>query len=57
MALYFHDVFYPFCYPVEWIKQGRPYNEAFALRAFLSYNHAYEILFFTDMMAHLDDPV
>lgn len=56
VIIHFHDVFYPFCYPMKWIQQGRPYNEAFALRAFLSHNDAYEILFFTDMMAHYDAP-
>jgi hypothetical protein len=41
--IHFHDVMYPFEYPLEWIRQGRNWNEAYALRAFLSFNSAFEI--------------
>ncbi|GLC28490.1 class I SAM-dependent methyltransferase [Roseisolibacter agri] len=39
-----HDVFYPFEYPKEWVYQGRAWNEAYLLRAFLQYNHTFEIM-------------
>lgn len=41
--VHFHDVFYPFEYPESWYYDGRAWNEAYAVRAFLQYNHAFEI--------------
>ena len=41
-----HDVFYPFEYPEEWVAEGRAWNETYALRAFLTFNQAYEIVLF-----------
>src|SRR5262249_51632841 len=37
-------------YPKEWAFEGRAWNEAYLLRAFLEYNHAFRIRFFTDYM-------
>ena len=34
--IHFHDIYYPFEYPPEWIFQGRAWNEAYLLRAFLA---------------------
>lgn len=39
-----HDVMYPFEYPRVWIEEGRAWNEAYLLRAFLQYNSAFEIV-------------
>lgn len=55
VRVHFHDIFYPFTYPEAWIKDGIPYTEAYALRAFLSYNQAYEMLYFSSMMAQYVD--
>ena len=44
--VHFHDVFYPFEYPAEWVLKGRYWNEDYFLRAFLSYNSEWEISFF-----------
>ncbi len=44
----FHDVFYPFEYPSEWLTGGRYWNENYFLRAFLSYNREWEIYFFNN---------
>ena len=41
-----HDIYYPFEYPKQWIYEGRAWNEAYLLRAFLQYNDAYEIVLF-----------
>ena len=49
--VHFHDVFYPFEYPVAWAKEGRAWNEAYLLRAFLSFNFSYEIVLFNDFVA------
>ena len=44
--VHFHDVFYPFEYPQEWVYQGLAWNEAYILRAFLQHNDAFKIVFF-----------
>jgi hypothetical protein len=46
VIIHFHDVYWPFEYPLAWIKQGRTWNEAYVLRAFLQYNNHFEILQF-----------
>ncbi len=46
VVVHFHDVFYPFDYPSEWLLEGRYWNENYFLRAFLSYNSEWSILFF-----------
>lgn len=43
-----HDVFFPFEYPQWWVEDGRTWNEAYLLRAFLQFNHDFEIAFFAD---------
>lgn len=49
--IHFHDIFYPFIYPKEWIYEGRAYNEAYILRAFLMHNREYSIQWFGGFMA------
>lgn len=44
--VHFHDVFYPFTYPPQWLTEGRFWNENYFLRAFLSYNSDWSIYFF-----------
>ena len=44
--VHFHDVFYPFEYPPEWLSAGTYWNEAYMLRAFLAYNTEWRIHFF-----------
>ena len=41
-----HDVFDAFEYPEEWLLNGWYWNEDYMLRAFLSYNDAWEIRLF-----------
>lgn len=53
VVVHFHDVHYPFDYPVAWVAEGRAWNEAYLLHAFLTYNETFEILLFTDMIAKL----
>ena len=48
--IHFHDIFYPFEYPKEWILEGRAWNEAYMLRAFLQHNQDYEIVFFNTFL-------
>jgi hypothetical protein len=44
--IHFHDVFYPFEYPREWLLEGRAWNEQYILRAFLEYNSGFKIMLF-----------
>ncbi len=48
--IHFHDIFYPFDYPLEWVEEGRGWNEAYVLRAFLEYNDNFEIVLFNDLL-------
>jgi hypothetical protein len=41
--VHFHDMFYPFEYPKEWIEEGRFWNEDYIVRAFLQFNSAFQI--------------
>jgi hypothetical protein len=50
--IHFHDIYYPFEYPKEWFYEGRAWNEAYVLRAFLQYNNAFKIIFFNSLMGH-----
>ncbi|MBM4243490.1 MAG: class I SAM-dependent methyltransferase [Deltaproteobacteria bacterium] len=38
-----HDVAYPFEYPREWVAEGRAWNEAYAWRALLQYDAAFDV--------------
>jgi predicted O-methyltransferase YrrM len=44
VVVHVHDVLYPFEYPRPWVEEGRAWNEAYALRAFLLYNASFGIL-------------
>lgn len=49
--IHFHDITYPFEYPERWVYEGRAWNEAYLLRAFLQFNAAFEIVFFNSYFA------
>lgn len=49
--VHFHDVFYPFDYPLEWLREGRYWNENYFLRAFLAGNRDWSIYFFNSYVA------
>ena len=44
--IHFHDIFYPFEYPKEWVFKGYNWNENYLLRAFLMNNKDYSIQVF-----------
>lgn len=50
--IHFHDIFYPFEYPKEWIYEGRAWNEVYLLRAFLQYNKEFKIQFYNTFLEH-----
>jgi predicted O-methyltransferase YrrM len=49
--VHFHDVFYPFEYPKEWVYEGRAWNEDYILRAFLEFNSAFDVVLFGTWLA------
>ncbi len=48
--IHFHDVFDRFEYPPDWLREGRGWNEQYALRAFLQFNSSFRIKLFTPHM-------
>ena len=51
VVIHFHDIYYPFEYPQRWLEQGRYWNEAYLVRAFLQGNRDVRIEFFNDFLA------
>lgn len=52
VIIHIHDIFYPFSYPIDWIREGRAWNESLFLRAFLIGNPAFEIVAFNSYAAY-----
>lgn len=50
VLIHFHDIFYPFEYPKDWVFGGVGWNEAYFLKAYLMNNNKFEIRFFTDYL-------
>ncbi len=50
VLIHFHDIFYPFEYPKEWVYKGQNWNEDYILKAFLMYNKDFEIKMFSDYL-------
>jgi predicted O-methyltransferase YrrM len=57
VVVHFHDILYPFDYPIVWVAEGRAWNEAYLLHAFLAYNETFEIVLFNDLIAKLHPEV
>jgi len=55
--VHFHDVFYPFEYPKEWVYEGRAWNEDYILRAFLEFNDAFDVVLFGTWLARFHRPL
>jgi len=53
--VHFHDIAYPFEYPKVWIHEGRAWNEAYLLRAFLSFNNAFRVVLMNTFMEHFHE--
>jgi len=53
VIIHVHDILYPFEYPESWVvDEKRSWNEAYILRAFLQYNHGFEILYWNNFVFH-----
>jgi len=48
--IHLHDIFYPFEYPADWVREGRAWHEGYLLRAFLSFNPHFAIRWFQDFL-------
>jgi hypothetical protein len=53
--IHFHDIFYPFEYPKDWVYEGRAWNEIYMLRAFLQFNHKFEIQLFNTFLESIHE--
>ena len=51
VLIHVHDILYPFEYPKEWVFEGRFWNEAYLLKAFLMFNSDFKIIIFNDYLA------
>ncbi|NQT22882.1 MAG: class I SAM-dependent methyltransferase [Candidatus Omnitrophica bacterium] len=52
VLIHFHDIFYPFEYPKDWVFKGVAWNENYILRAFLQYNPEFKITLFNSFLEH-----
>ena len=58
VLVHFHDMFWPFEYPADWIlNDNRSWNELYAIRAFLTDNPSWDIVFFNDFFAKMQRPL
>jgi predicted O-methyltransferase YrrM len=51
-----HDIYFGFEYPGVWLREGRAWNEAYLLRAFLEYNEHFRILLFISYLQNMYEP-
>ena len=51
VIIHFHDIFWPFEYPIEWIEEGKAWNEIYYIRALLLYSKKFKIIFMSDYLA------
>lgn len=47
VIVHFHDIFYPFEYPKNWVLKGMNWNENYFLKSFLLYNKQFKIMLFS----------
>jgi hypothetical protein len=55
VLVHFHDMFWPFEYPRLWaVTENRSWNELYAIRAFLTNNSDWRVVFFNDYFAKVE---
>lgn len=57
VTIHIHDIFLPWDRPQEWVFTGRAWNEQYAVRSFLTFNSAFEILLSVAWMSHFEPAV
>ena len=55
VLIHIHDIFNGFEYPRQWIDAGKSWSEAYLLRAFLEYNHAFDVILFSTYLARFHE--
>jgi len=50
VIVHFHDILWPFEYTKNWLLEGRAWNEAYFLRAFLQYNDEFQVQYFNSFI-------
>ena len=45
VLIHIHDIFFPYDYPLTWLREGRFWNEQYFLYTFLQYNTKFKIKF------------
>ena len=55
VAIQIHDIYIGFEYPDKWLHEGRAWNEAYLLRAFLEYNQSFRILLFLGYLQNMHE--
>jgi predicted O-methyltransferase YrrM len=45
-----HDILWPMEYPEDWLRQGRDWNEAYLLNAFLCHNEEWDVVLFSSWL-------
>jgi len=53
--IHFHDAFFPFQYPRQWILDGMAWSELYLLRAFLQYNNRFRVVLMNTFMEHFHE--
>lgn len=51
VIIHIHDIGFPFEYSKDWIDYGIYWNEAYLLKAFMSFNTSFEILLWNDFIS------
>lgn len=51
VVVHVHDIFWPFEYLSHWVEEGRAWNEAYLLHAFLLFNSAFDIVLWNHYLA------
>ncbi len=58
VIVHIHDMFWPFEYPRAWaVDENRSWNEIYAIRAFLTNNKSWRIVFFNDYFGRFEGPL
>jgi len=55
VLVHIHDVFFPFEYPADWVREGWAWNEDYLLRAFLQFNDSFDIVLFNTYLESRDE--
>jgi hypothetical protein len=48
VMVHIHDIYWPFEYPIDWLRKGICWNEAYIVKSFLQYNDKFRIFLFND---------